>query len=465
MINKNVSLNKMNQDKDKNNDLYSILVVDDDESILQLLEARLSAAGYQVTTACNGTQALEMMELLPFDLVLTDVKMPGLDGQELLAEIKRTWPGIPVMLLTAYGNIPDAVKAIQLGAADYLTKPFDGQELVSGIKDLLARTYPTVNAELVEECGIVCGKSSSMSTLLRMMHRIAGSDVSILIQGESGTGKELVANAIHKWSSRSKGPFVVIDCGSTQTTLIESELFGHVKGAFTHAVQDKKGLIETAHKGTLFFDEIGNISMEMQTRLLRFLQERTLRRVGDTRSIEVDCRILAATNANLSEMVRSGAFREDLFYRLKVVRLEVPALRQRIEDLPLLTDYFLNILKSRHEIGNLELTPAALEKMHEHAWPGNVRELFNVLEAGALLSPDGLIKPEDLQLEHAFAEIEQADESFSLDENEKKAVIRALEKTGWVQKRAAEILGISRRAIHYKIRKHNIAIPSRCSSK
>ncbi len=455
----------MTQDKDKNNDLYSILVVDDDENILQLLEARLSASGYQVTTACNGTQALETMEHLPFDLVLTDVKMPGLDGQELLMEIKRTWPGVPVMLLTAYGNIPDAVKAIQLGAADYLTKPFDGQELVSGIKDLLARTYPSGNGELVEECGIVCGKSPSMTSLVRMTRRVAGSDVSVLIQGESGTGKELVANAIHRWSSRRKGPFVVIDCGSTQTTLLESELFGHVKGAFTHAVQDKKGLIETAHKGTLFFDEIGNISLEMQTRLLRFLQERTLRRVGDTRSIEVDCRILAATNANLGEMVRSGAFREDLFYRLKVVRLEVPALRQRIEDLPLLTDYCLNILKSRHDLGNLELTPAALEKMHAHAWPGNVRELFNVLEAGALLCPDGLIKPDDLQLEHGFAEIEQDDESFSLDENEKKAVIRALEKTGWVQKRAAEILGISRRAIHYKIRKHNIAIPSRCSNK
>jgi len=456
----------MAQQKDNNinEDQFSILVVDDDQSILQVLEARLQGAGHRVVAVCNGMQALREMEKMPFDMVLTDVRMPGMDGKALLQEIKQCWPGVPVMLLTAYGNIPEAVQAIQQGAADYLTKPFDGHELVERIKVLLARTYPMGQGGLVEECGIVCGKSPAMSALLRMMRRVAVSHASVLIEGESGTGKELVAHALHKWSSRSQGPFVVIDCGSTQSTLLESELFGHVKGAFTHALQNKKGLIETAHKGTLFFDEIGNISPEMQTRLLRFLQERTLRRVGDTRNIEVDCRILAATNADLSQLVRAGRFREDLYYRLKVVRLEVPPLRRRMEDLPLLVEHFLSRLLVRNDAGSLEVSFSAMDRMFEHSWPGNVRELFNVLEGAALLCADGWIRPENLQLEPPFDSI-CTDDLCSLQENEKKAVLRALEKADWVQKRAAEILGISRRAMHYKVRKHNIITSAKSSVK
>lgn len=443
-----------------NEDKFSILVVDDDQSILQVLEARLQAAGLKVTAMCNGMQALREMEKMPFDMVLTDVRMPGMDGNALLQELKQSWPGVPVMLLTAYGNIPEAVQAIQQGAADYVTKPFDGHELVEGIKALLARTYPMGQGGLVEECGIVCGKSPAMSALLRMMRRVAVSDVSVLIEGESGTGKELVAHALHKWSSRSQGPFVVIDCGSTQSTLLESELFGHVKGAFTHALQNKKGLIETAHKGTLFFDEIGNISPEMQTRLLRFLQERTLRRVGDTCTIDVDCRVVAATNADLGRMVRSGEFREDLYYRLKVIRLEVPPLRRRMEDLPLLVEYFLARLLERNDTGSLEISFSAMDRMLEHSWPGNVRELFNVLEGAALLSADGWIRPENLQLDPPV-DSTCPEDLCSLQENEKMAMLRALEKADWVQKRAADILGISRRAMHYKVRKHNIVMPAR----
>lgn len=457
----------MSQQKDRaiNEDSFAILVVDDDQSILQVLEARLSAAGLKVATVSNGMEALQKMEQTPFDLVLTDVRMPGLDGHALLQEIRQTWPGVPVMLLTAYGNIPAAVQAIQQGAADYVTKPFDGQELVENIKTLLAKTYPMSPGGLVEECGIVCGKSPVMTGLLRMIRRAAVSDASVLIEGESGTGKELVAHALHRWSNRNQGPFVVIDCGSTQSTLLESELFGHVKGAFTHALQDKKGLIETAHKGTLFFDEIGNISSEMQARLLRFLQERTVRRVGDTRSIDVDCRVLAATNADLAQMVRSGSFREDLFYRLKVVRLEVPPLRRRIEDLPLLVEHFLASLPEKYDTGRLEISSSAMDRMLEHSWPGNVRELFNTLEGTALLSADGVIRSEDLQLESPFDSDHCTEDPCTLQENEKKAVLRALESAGWVQKRAADILGISRRAMHYKVRKYNIVIPSKTARK
>ncbi len=440
---------------------FSILVVDDDPSIVQVLEARLSAAGYRVFTAVNGKQALEIINEQAVDLVLSDVKMPGMDGRELLKTVTETWPGIPVILLTAYGNIADAVSSIHQGAADYIAKPFDGSELVSRINKLLTKAYPAEDVKLDSGHGLVYGKSPAMAALSRVMRRIAPSDVSVLIQGESGTGKELVAKVLHKWSNRSTGPFVVIDCGSTQPTLLESELFGHVKGAFTHAFQDKKGLIETAHKGTLFLDEIGNISAEMQTRLLRFLQDRSMRRVGDTRSIDVDCRIIAATNADLREMVGTGKFREDLYFRLKVIRLEIPPLRERAEDLPLLAEYFLEGLSKKTGIERPRISNFAMDMMLKYSWPGNVRELFNVLEAGALLCPGGVLRPEDLQLEKGLTQRSHEHKPLSLDESEKQAIIQALEKTGWVQKHAADILGISRRAIHYKIRKHNIVIGSR----
>ncbi|WP_051617386.1 sigma-54-dependent transcriptional regulator [Desulfonatronovibrio hydrogenovorans] len=438
----------------------SILVVDDDPSIVQVLEARLGSAGYKVLTAVNGSQALEIMSSQAVDLVLSDVKMPGMDGRELLETVTETWPGIPVVLLTAYGNVSDAVSSMHQGAADYISKPFDGGELVSRINRLLARAYPEEGAALDAGQGMVLGKSPCMAALSRMMRRIAPSDVSVLIQGESGTGKELVANMLHKWSHRSDGPFVVIDCGSTQPTLLESELFGHVKGAFTHAVQDKKGLIETAHSGTLFLDEIGNISPEMQTRLLRFLQERTMRRVGDTRSIEVECRVVAATNANLPDLVRAGKFREDLYFRLKVVKLEVPPLRDRLEDLPILADYFLDSLSKKSGLERPVISDQAMDRMLGYHWPGNVRELSNVLEAGVLLCPGRMLRAEDLQLEESLTGQSLNQDPMSLDESEKQAIIRALEKTGWVQKHAADILGISRRAIHYKIKKHNISIPA-----
>lgn len=441
-------------------DLYSILVVDDDPSILQLLEARLSLAGFKVWTAANGKQALEKMTEHPVDLVLSDVKMPGLSGKELLKEVTESWPGIPVVLLTAYGDIQDAVSSMHQGAADYITKPFDGQELVDRIQKLLAKAYPWTPENCDSGTGLIYGHSPAMNSLIRLVRRIAPSDISVLIQGESGTGKEMVAKLLHKWSNRQDGPLVVIDCGSTQQTLLESELFGHVKGAFTNAVQDKKGLIETANQGTLFLDEVGNISLEMQTRLLRFLQERTLRRVGSTSSSEVNCRILAATNADLSEMVASGTFREDLYYRLKAVKLKLPALRRRIEDLPVLVNHFLDNISSKNSLNRPYISETAMQVMSNYSWPGNVRELYNVLEAGVLLCSNGVIQPGDLQIDEGGSSRTENNAALSLAESEKQAVIKALEENGWVRKKAAEALGISRRAIHYKIRKHNIKISS-----
>ncbi|MFW6314628.1 MAG: sigma-54-dependent transcriptional regulator [Desulfohalobiaceae bacterium] len=442
---------------DTNPDSYSLLVVDDDSSILQLLQARLCSAGFQVHTASHGQEALETMAEHSVDLVLSDVKMPGLDGKGLLKEITASWPGIPVVLLTAYGDVQDAVSSMHQGAADYMTKPFDGTELVGRIQKLLAQAYPAGPESLDADTGLVYGRSPAMTRVIRLVRRIAPSNITVLIEGESGTGKELVAQLLHKWSNRSQGPFVVLDCGSTQPTLLESELFGHVKGAFTHATQDKKGLIETADQGTLLLDEIGNVSAEMQTRLLRFIQDHTMRRVGSTSSRTVDCRVLAATNADLSEMLSSGRFREDLYYRLKALRLQIPPLRERLEDLPLLVEHFLSSISRKNSLQKPKLSQAALQRMQNYPWPGNVRELYNVLEAGALLCADGLIRPSDLQLEPADSRMnaESAD-SLSLAENEKQAVLKALEKSGWVRKKAGQILGISRRTLHYKIHKYNI---------
>ena len=441
-------------------DRYSILIVDDDASILQLLEARLSKAGFQVWTATHGKQALQKLTEHSVDLVLSDVKMPGLSGKELLQEVTEKWPGIPVVLLTAYGDVQDAVSSMHQGAADYITKPFDGPELVERIKKLLAQAYPWAPAHTASGNGLIYGHSPAMIKLIRLIRRIAPSDISVVIEGESGTGKELVANLLHTWSSRQAGPFVVIDCGSTQPTLLESELFGHVKGAFTHAVLDKKGLIETADQGTLFLDEVGNIPSDMQTRLLRFLQERKVRKVGSTATADVNCRVLAATNADLSQMVGSGTFREDLYYRLKAVKLQVPALRQRMEDLPLLVDHFLQDISRKNNLHRLRISEAAMQVMHAYSWPGNVRELYNMLEAGALLCANGTIHPGDLQIDASMHMAAEHSPALSLAENEKQAVVKALEQTGGVRKKAAEILGISRRAIHYKIHKYKIQLGS-----
>jgi len=449
------------------------------------LEARLSFAHYKTLTARSAEEAVEVLAQHPVDLVVSDVKMPGMGGVGLLHEILVQWPHIPVILLTAYGSIPDAVSTIRSGAADYLTKPFDGHQLLQKIATLLGRVHeaepkrtPAGKGKSVSDV-IWGGKSPVMRDFYAVLERVAPTDVAVLILGESGTGKEMVARMLHDLSPRAKGPFVIVDCGSTQPTLLESELFGHVKGAFTHAVRDKKGLMEEAEGGTLFLDEIGNISPEMQTRLLRFLQERTIRRVGDTRAIPVNCRVVAATNADLPALVKKGEFREDLYFRLKVVTLKVPPLRDRKEDIPLLTERFLETFSMDQHRPKVTASAETLRLLMAHSWPGNVRELRHALEGGVVFCTGTVLEPRDVQMEQAQnlradpasaapaaapapGEPKAATaSSLSLEENEHQAILRALERTAWVKKTAADLLGISRRAIHYKIKKYNIQIPGK----
>lgn len=443
-------------------DIPTILVVDDDENILQVLEARLLSSGLTPLLADRAETALEMLANEQVDLIVSDVKMPGMGGHGLLKEVLENWPHIPIIMLTAHGTIPGAVDAIQTGAADYLTKPFDGKELVRLIRSKLETGIPPVQIRKPSTThfsheGLLGGTAPTMAHFLELLERVARSTATVLLFGESGTGKEKAARILHDTSPRAKGPFVVVDCGSTQPTLLESELFGHVKGSFTHAMKDKKGLIEEANGGTLFLDEIGNISPDMQTRLLRFLQEGTIRRVGDNTERNISCRVIAATNSNLPRMVADGDFREDLYYRLKVVTLTIPPLRERKEDIPLLVTGFLDELCAAQSRPLLSIEKDAMDRINGHVWPGNVRELKNTIEAALVFCGEDTITSQDLQIEELPTDspILQGS-SLSLEDNERETIVRALKATSGVKKNAADRLGISRRAIHYKIKKYGI---------
>lgn len=439
----------------------TILVVDDDPNILEVLCARLSAAGYSVFPAADGPSALKILGKKEIDLMISDMKMPEMNGMVLFEEARKERPRLPVIFLTAYGTIPDAVTAVKAGAVDYISKPFDGRSLVEKIGKLLAaesKPVPRAKAALVED-GFYWGRNQAMKELHSLTKRVGASNANVLILGESGVGKECIAKAVHNHSSRKNEPYIVVDCGSTPPGILESELFGHMKGAFTNAVQDKQGLIEAASGGTLFLDEIGNISAEMQSRLLRFLEDKKIRRVGAVKEISVDCRVISATNADLQADIREGSFRQDLFYRLRVVTLNVPPLRERKEDIPALADFFIERHCREQGIEKLELADETLEWLVNYDWPGNVRELKNSLHAGIVLCQDTVLYPEDLQLIEA-EEMNEPDEdkSFSIKHSEKDAIIRALKQANGVQKRAAELLDISRRSIHYKIKKYNIEV-------
>ncbi|MGE4536593.1 MAG: sigma-54-dependent transcriptional regulator [Desulfovibrio sp.] len=446
-----------------------ILAVDDDPHILEVLEVRLVSAGYDVVTAQDGAEALEILSSRPVRLLISDIRMPGMDGMRLQEEMVRRGLRLPIIFLTAHGSIPGAVEAIKHGAVDYLTKPFDGQELLSRVAEVFAKFGggETPLPSDMAESGLV-GKSQAMRDLAALIERVASRDVNVLVLGESGTGKELVANCIHRKSLRKAGPLVTVDCGSTPAGLLESELFGHVKGSFTHAVKDKKGLIEQADKGTLFLDEIGNISNEMQLRLLRFLENHRIRRIGDVREIQVDCRVIAATNADIFEQVSQGVFREDLLYRLKVVTINVPPLRERREDIPVLAEHFIRQFCAAQGMPIVTVPAETMAYLTAYPWPGNVRQLRNALEAGVVLCTDGVLAPEDLQLPLAGKgprRPAEGEEPLSLDASEKAAIVRALEQANWVQKAAAPLLGVSRRALNYKIQKYGIEIPKKRAKK
>ncbi len=435
----------------------TILIVDDDLHILEVLEARLSSAGFCVLKAASPKEALNLLKTHHPDLMISDMKMPDMSGMSLLTEVHSLHPGLPVIFLTAYGTIPDAVRAVKAGAVEYFTKPFDGRELIKKVQDVLkANAIPKKTVSTGH--GFYLGQSRAMKELYEMIERVAASDVNVLVLGESGVGKERVARLIHDQGVRKDYPFVVVDCGSTPTGLLESELFGHVKGSFTHAIRDKKGLMEAAHTGTLFLDEIGNISSEMQVRLLRFLEDRKIRRIGDIREISVDCRVIAATNSNLADEIREGNFREDLYYRLRVVSLTIPPLRERKEDIPAFAQNFAEAFCKSKGIAPIKLLPETIEYLCRYRWPGNVRELKNALEGGIVLSQNGVLRSEDLQLARISENPKSPENPFSLDDSERDTIVRALRESGGVQKDAADLLGISRRAIHYKIKKYGIKI-------
>ena len=446
------------------NHKHTILVVDDELPIADFLEERLTLENFRVFTAAGVIEAFEILNNREIDLVISDMKMPNLGGMDLLREINMKHPGLPVIFMTAYATIPDTVHAIKSGAADYITKPFDSNDLIKKVNEVLKTdSYPIglkKTSHLSE--AVFGGESSSMKSLHKLVNRIIPSDINVLIVGESGVGKELIARLIHERGSRNKNPLVVVDCGSTPEGLLETELFGHVRGAFTHAIRDKKGLIEAADGSTLFLDEIGNISMGMQARLLRFLEERKIRKVGELDEMPVNCRVISATNLDLVAEVEAGRFREDLYYRLRVVTIRVPPLRERKEDIPLLAQRFVEEFCDIKGCPTMTIPEETLEWLCRYPWPGNVRELKNALEGAVTLCKNDTLHISDIKLTGVLETSRLSrsiTESLSLEKNERALIIRALEKAQWVQKDAARLLGISRRVIYYKIKKFGIEPP------
>ena len=371
-----------------------LLVVDDDQDLLRLLTMRLHAWGYRVSTAASAEEGLTRIAVEPPQLVLSDIRLPGKDGLALFEEIRSTRPTLPVILLTAHGTIPDAVQAMSRGVFGYLTKPFDSKELHQKIQQALQLSLlgagQASGASGAWRDGIVY-RSNRMATLMEEARVVAASDASVLIRGESGTGKEVLARAIHRASPRAKAPFVAINCGAIPEQLLESELFGHIRGSFTGAVSEHAGLFKAADGGTLFLDEIGDMPLPLQVKLLRVLQDRAVRPVGATRTEPVDVRVLSATHRDLEAALAEGLFREDLYYRLDVVTLTLPRLEERREDIPLLTAYFIQQLIKKYNKGIVGIAPEALEALVGAAWPGNIRQLFNVVEQSCALATTPLI--------------------------------------------------------------------------
>ena len=454
----------------------TILVVDDESNYLTVMEALLGEAGYEVLTAHSGLEALKAAGASELDLLLTDMKMPKMNGIELLEELKRLYPDLPVMLMTAYGTVEKAVAAMKKGAFDYILKPFKNEEiLVTIAKALEHRRLILENRMLIQDLekryGFpnIVGESRTMQEILSLVKRVGQSRATVLISGESGTGKELIARAIHQRSPRAAKTFISVNCAALTETLLESELFGHERGAFTHAVATRKGRFELADGGTLFLDEVAEMSPALQVKLLRVLQEMEFERVGGTRTIKVDVRVVAATNRELKEDVEVGRFREDLYYRLHVVHLHIPPLRERQEDIPLLATHFLHKYAQENVRGEVRIVPEALKLLTLYRWPGNVRELENVMERAVILCGNNLITPQDLpgELAPASAEAKLDIDRFiplhtplpeALERIEEQMIRRALEQSGQVQVRAAELLGITKSLLQYKLKKYHLTI-------
>jgi two-component system NtrC family response regulator len=383
--------------------METILIIDDEKNYLLVLEALLADAGYEVITSSSASKALEIVSNHDLDLVITDMRMPGLDGIEFLSQLRGRHPDLPVIMMTAYATVEKAVKAMKRGAFDYITKPFENEELILTIRKAiemhrLKQENRLLSQQLQErfKFGNIVGKSKVMRQVYEIVEKVAQTRASVLITGESGTGKELIARAIHFSSPRHDKQFISVNCSALPETLLESELFGHERGAFTGAVAQRKGRFELAHSGTLFLDEVGDMSPALQVKLLRVLQEMMFERVGGTKTVQVDARLVAASNRDLSREVESGRFREDLYYRLKVVHIKVPPLRQRRDDIPLLVQHFLEKVAKANELPVKGVTHEALRHMYQYDWVGNVRELENVIERAVILCDGDEIRPQDL---------------------------------------------------------------------
>jgi two-component system NtrC family response regulator len=448
-----------------------ILVIDDDESLRRVLEYNLAQEGYAVLAASGGEQGLDLLKKEGADLVVTDVRMPGMDGLQVLEGVRKVDPNVQVIILTAFGTIEMAVEAMKAGAFHYISKPFNRDELKLTIKKALQlkeleRENVTLREELKERTSLdaIIAESPPMAQVLELVIRVAPTETTVLILGESGTGKELIARAIHGNSPRAHGPFVAVNCAAIPETLLESELFGHVKGAFTGAIRDRVGKFEAAERGTVFLDEIGEMRPDLQVKILRVLEERMLERVGDNKLIRVDVRVLAATNKDLSKAIQAGEFREDLYYRLNVVPLQIPPLRERREDIRPLAQHFLKRLGASPR---LTIAPEAFRALESYDWPGNVRELENALERAMIFHRGDVISLADLPETIRAPKAKEAvplpmslpEAGLSLEEVEKELILRALQKHDWNQSRAARYLGITRHTLLYRIEKHNIARP------
>ncbi len=444
-----------------------ILVVDDEENLRRVTQLKLQQAGYEAMTASDGRQALEVLARNPHDLIITDLKMPGMSGMDLLRRVREDYPEIIVVVVTAFGTIESAVEAMKLGAHDYIIKPVNADALrlvvsralehhrlreeVKNLRTVIDRKYGFEN---------IVGRSKSLLFTLDNAARAAQSDSTVLIRGETGTGKELLAKALHFNSSRRERPLIVINCGAIPKELLESELFGHTKGSFTGAVVNKKGKIEMADQGSLFLDEVGEMPLDLQVKILRLIQEREIEKIGAQNPTKVDVRIIAATHRDLQAMVEDGTFREDLYYRLAVIPLTLPPLRERPDDIPELVAIFFRKFKERLNRPNLKLPPTLLPHFATHRWPGNVRELENVVERLVVLAPGDEITVEDLpdflHRERPTLEaihLELPPEGISMEAVERELVVRALQRFNWNQTKAAEYLDISRKVLIYRMEK------------
>ena len=444
-----------------------LLIVDDEKNMRWAISRALEKEGYEIYEASNGQEGIAIFERNRPDVMLLDLKMPVMDGMETLKKIRETNTTTPILMLTAHGTMETAIEAMKLGAMDYLSKPFDVEELKVQIRKALHVSELEEQVTYLKETtafetgNVVIGDSQPMKALMAMVERVAATPATILIQGESGTGKEIVAHLIHHNSPRRDKPFIKVNCGAIPETLIESELFGHEKGAFTGATSRKIGKFERARGGTILLDEIGELNLSMQVKLLRVLQDKEIERVGGSETVSVDARVIAATNRQLKEMTEEGTFREDLYYRLNVIPLDIPPLRERKEDIPAFVNHFLKVYGSEMGRKNMTLSPEAMEQLVNHPWKGNVRELENVIERLVILSPTDDVKKVDLPHSDDTeakneGKILLPEEGVSLDDLEKDLILQALEKTGNNQTKAAQLLGISRHTLMYRMDKHGI---------